>query len=63
MLQRDVATQAEEPLVHELEGQLALLEGDLRSKEHELRTAQAALSQERGSLGRFRAAAKGRRGV
>ena len=51
----------EDPLAHELEGQLALLEGHLCSKEQQLRELQVAVSEEQGSRKRFLAVLKGRR--
>lgn len=56
----DASTQAEDLWVHELEGQLALVEGLLRSKEHELEEVKEKLKQEQQSRSKFLSAAKGR---
>ena len=56
----EVGTQAEDDVLHELEGQLALVEGNLRRKDHELKEVKDSLRKEKRNWDSFLSAAKGR---
>jgi len=56
----EVGTQAEDDVLHELEGQLALVEGNLRRKDHELKEVKDSLRTEKRNWDSFLSAAKGR---
>lgn len=55
-----VATQAEDHALHEVEGQLAMVEGHLRRKEHELQEVKDSLKKEKRNWNSFLSVAKGR---
>lgn len=54
------ATQVEDQALHEVEGQLAMVEGHLRRKEHELQEVKDSLKKEKRNWNSFLSVAKGR---